>query len=409
MIPAARGFSVQTWRDDVRVVPGPRGAGPSGRDATVRTRKSRRLRSLLALSIGTAFTLSLCPAEGARAAPSRPSAAATAGPAPAPAAALPTKKIGSIEYVNVTDVAHRLSLKLTWIERGKKLRLTGASARAELERDTRDVEVNGLRVFLGDPIVDAGGTLYVSRIDFERALTPALRAGHGVKPMASLRTIVLDPGHGGKDNGTSVNEKTYALDVAKRAKKSLEKLGYRVVLTRETDTFLELPERAAVANANKAGLFVSIHFNALPNDRRTSGVEVFTFAPRFQHAAEWWSLLRRDDPHLERTDMPVNRFDHWNVVLAQAIHRRFVVDLKSFDRGRKLAHWGVLRGLNCPGVLVECGFLTSDVESRKIATTAHRQKLADAIVAGIRDYAGLVEPLPRAKTAAVARRSGSAR
>jgi N-acetylmuramoyl-L-alanine amidase len=75
------------------------------------------------------------------------------------------------------------------------------------------------------------------------------------------------------------------------------------------------------------------------------------------------------------------------VVLAHAIQRRFVRDLKSFDRGKKLAHWGVLRSLNCPGVLIECGFLTSDAEARKIATSAHRQKLAIALAGGIRDYA----------------------
>ena len=338
-------------------------------------------------------------AEASRTTPSRPGAAAPTSTAP-----VPIKKFGGIEYVNAADVAARLGLKLTWLERGKKLTLTGPSARVELEHDSRDVTMNSLRVFLGDPVIDAGGQLYVSRIDFERALTPALRPGHGAAAVGTPKVVVLDPGHGGRDNGTSVSEKTFALDVARRAKKTLQAAGFRVVLTRDADTFLDLAERAAIANASRADLFVSIHFNALPNDRKTSGVEVFTFAPKNQHAAEWWSLLRKQDPHLETTDMPVNRYDHWNVVLAQSIHRRFVADLKSFDRGRKLAHWGVLRGLNCPGVLVECGFLTSDVESRKIATPAHRQKLADAIAAGIRDYAALAEP-PRPKSSAVARKS----
>jgi N-acetylmuramoyl-L-alanine amidase len=359
----------------------------------------RFLALTLALSAGAGATAADAAPRGA---PSRPGSAAPA--APVSTAPVPIRKFAGVEYVSVADGAARLGLKLTWLERGRKLALTGAGARAELENDTRDITVNGLRVFLGDPILDAGGQLYVSRIDFERALTPALRAGHGVAAPGAPKTIVLDPGHGGKDNGTSVNEKTFALDVAKRAQKALEAAGYRVVLTRNADTFLELGERALIANANRGDLFVSIHFNALPNDRKTSGVEVFTFAPKHQHAAEWWSLLRKTDPHLETTDMPINRFDHWNVVLAQAIQRHFVAGLKSFDRGRKLAHWGVLRGLNCPGVLVECGFLTSEIEARKIATPAHRQKLADAIVAGIRDYAALAET-PRPKSSAVAKRA----
>lgn len=332
-------------------------------------------------------------ADGApRSAPTRPTAAASPRSTDSErtsTAAVVSRKIAGKDYVSVADVASRLGLKLAWAQRGRKLTLTGASARAEIENDTRDIKVNGLRVFLGDPVVDSGGQLFVSRIDFERCLTPLLRPGLGTSPQPATKTIVLDPGHGGKDKGTSLHEKTYALDVAKRAQKILEAAGFRVVLTRDDDTFIELADRSSIANARKAGLFVSIHFNAVPKDSRTSGVEVFTFAPKNQHAGEWWSVGKKFDPHLETVDMPVNKFDHWSVVLAQAIHRRFVVDLKSFDRGKKLAHWGVLRQLNCPGVLIECGFLTSADEAKKIATPAHRQKLAIAIAAGIRDYAAI--------------------
>ena len=95
--------------------------------------------------------------------------------------------------------------------------------------------------------------------------------------------------------------------------------------------------------------------------------------------------------------------------MAHHVQRRLVTDLKAFDRGKKLAHWGVLRGLNCPGVLIECGFLTSEVEARKIATPQYRQKLAEAIAAGIRDYAAAAAAPPPAKNSAVAqRRHGSA-
>ena len=74
-----------------------------------------------------------------------------------------------------------------------------------------------------------------------------------------------------------------------------------------------------------------------------------------------------------------------------AIHRRFVGDIKAYDRGKKLMHLGVLRSLKCPGVLVECGFLTSTAEAAKIATPAYREKLAQSLVRGIRDYAATVE------------------
>lgn len=323
----------------------------------------------------------------ARAAPTRPEAAAVT--AARPLATVVTRKHGGIEYVSLAEVAAALGLKISWIERGRKAQLKGSSARAEIEKDSREAEVNGLRVFLGEPVFESGGQLHVSRIDFERCLTPLLRPGRGAPPMVAPRTIVLDPGHGGKDNGTSAQEKTFALDVARRAQRLLESAGHRVVLTRETDVFLDLPQRSAVALANRANLFASIHFNALPNDTRTSGVEIFTFAPQHQRSTNSWG--QRETGDAEREAAPINRHDHWSVVLAQSIHRRFVVDLKSFDRGRKLAHWGVLRGLNCPGVLIECGFLTSQDEARKIATPAHRQKIAEAIAAGIRDYVATLE------------------
>ena len=332
-----------------------------------------------------------------RSAPTRPGATA---PAPTPGPALATRKFGAVEYVALSDVATRLGLKLSWVQRGRKVSLAGPAARAELEADSRDVSINGLRVFLGDMILASGGQLFVSRIDFERCLAPQLRPGFGVPPLPAPKIIVLDPGHGGKDNGTSANEKTFALDVARRAQKSLAASGLRVALTRDADVFLDLAERSAKANASRADLFVSIHFNAVANDTRTSGVEVYTFAPRTQHSTGW--LGRKDDPDLETADMPVNRFDPWNAVLAQSIHRHFIRDLKAYDRGRKLAHWGVLRGLECPGVLVECGFLTSTAEAKKIATPAYRQKIAEALAAGVRDYVATLESL-QPKPATVAR------
>lgn len=327
-----------------------------------------------------------------RAAPTRPGTASPAARASAKSLApLPAKKIDRIDYVSVADVAKRLELPLTWIVRGRKLALAGAGARAELENDSREAEINGLRVFLGDPVRDSGGQLHVSRIDYERCLTPLLRPGWGVADRPAPKIVVLDPGHGGRDNGTSVNEKVFALDVAKRAQRLLLASGFRVALTRDDDVYLDLVQRAVATNAARADLFVSIHFNALENDRRTAGVEVYTFPPARQHAAAWWGAGRKEDPHFETSDEPINRFDHWNVVLAQALHRRLVRDLGAVDRGKKLMHLGVLRGLQCPGVLIECGFLTSEVEARKIGTPAYRQKIAEAIAAGVRDYAAVLK------------------
>lgn len=321
--------------------------------------------------------------DNPRAAPSRPGTSATKAPAVRPVA---TKKFAGIDYVNIADAASRLGFKLIWVERGKKVKLAGSGAHAELEAGTRDITVNGLRVFLGDTTVGSGRTVYVSKIDFERCLAPLLRPGYGATPPSRPDIIVLDPGHGGRDTGTSLLEKVYALDVAKRTKKILEAEGFNVAMTREEDVTVELGDRPAFANARKADLFVSIHFNALENNATVSGAEVYTFPPANQHGAEWWSSMKKDDAYFKTEPEPVNRHDHWSVVLAGAIHRHFIQDLKLFDRGKKLKPLGALRSLNCPGVLVECGFLTHEGEAKKIATPEYRQKLAVSIADGIRDY-----------------------
>lgn len=324
----------------------------------------------------------------ARAAPTRPTEARPSSD--------PIRKFGGLEYVQVSRMAQRLGMELSWLERGRRVKLTASGRVAEIEAATRDVSINGLRVFLGNPVVEAKGELFVSRMDYERCITPMLRPGFGVAPLRRPKVIALDPGHGGKDTGTSAHEKTYALDVALRVKKKLETAGYKVVLTRSADTFVELPQRAALANAARADLFVSIHFNALPKDSKTRGVEVYTFPPRNQNSANSWGPGKKPDAESEAANS--NAYDHWNVVLAHSIHRQLLDRLKTPDRGKKLMHLAVLRPLKCPGVLVECGFLTSDVEAGKIATPAYRQEIAEALNAGIRGYVKDVEAAGAAST-----------
>lgn len=329
-----------------------------------------------------------------RAAPTRPGASSGAAGGDSAAAGFPIRKIGGVEHVSLADAATTLGLRLVWVERGRKAVLTGTGVRAEIEAESREIRVNGLRVFPGDAVVGLGGQIYLSRVDVERCLSPMLSPGHGVAPRPALWVIALDAGHGGNDPGKvnprlGIDEKTLTLDVARRTTRLLEAAGYRVVLTRENDSFVALPQRAAMANVGRADVFVSIHFNALVNDAKTSGVEVFTFAPRTQRSTNAASLGARNDA--ESHASPVNQHDHWSVVLAQALHRRFVTELRTADRGKKLMHLAVLRPLQCPGVLIECGFLTSETEARKIATPGYRQQLAEALAAGIRDYAAALE------------------
>jgi N-acetylmuramoyl-L-alanine amidase len=273
--------------------------------------------------------------------------------------------------------------------------LFGAEHRVVLIGESRDTQVDGLRVFFGEPILIRGGRFYISLLDYQGRLTPFIRpelCGHAP---GHPRVIAIDPGHGGTDNGMqnprlALKEKVYTLDVALELRKLLEAAGYRVVMTRTSDKNVELPMRAEIANTQGADLFVSIHFNAgAPSDTRTRGTEVFTFTLPSQRSDESWSG-RKDD---RETASPVNRFDAWSQVLAECIHRQVLGSLHTEDRGQKTKHLAALRGLNCPAILVESAFLSNDAEGALVATPAFRTRLAEALLAGIRDYSAELDRL----------------
>jgi N-acetylmuramoyl-L-alanine amidase len=298
--------------------------------------------------------------------------------------------------LTVGEIATKLGLTINWTQPGYKLTLSDATRRLELEADSREVRINGLRVFLGTSVARRGGELHVSTIDYNACLVPLLKPSLAQRRPNRPKVIAIDAGHGGVDQGTEnrrleYKEKTFTLDVAQRLKALLEKDGYKVVLTRTKDVTVDKPMRVILANRANADVFVSIHFNSLQHDNKTRGTEVFTFAPQFQRSTNSWSPLEPDDT--EREPSPGNHFDAWNSLLAHSLHRELLSGLKTFDRGKKIAHLGVLRGLDCPGVLVESGFLSNDEEARKIATPAYRQQIALALAAGIEDYADQIDAL----------------
>jgi N-acetylmuramoyl-L-alanine amidase len=324
---------------------------------------------------------------GSRTTPVRPLAKAVARPVNhAPAA----------KALTVNRIAANLGLKISPTQPANRVTLSDGTRRLELEADSREIRVNGLRVFLGNAVTRRGGELQVSAIDYHTCLVPLLKPSLAQRRPNRPKVIAIDAGHGGVDQGTEnrrlgFKEKTFTLDVALRLKSVLEKSDYTVVLTRAQDVTMDKPMRVVLANRAKADLFVSIHFNSLQHDTKTHGTEVFTFAPQFQRSTNSWSPLEPDDT--ERQLSPGNHFDAWNSLLAHSLHRELLHGLKTYDRGKKIAHLGVLRGLDCPGVLVESGFLSNDEEARKIATPAYRQKIAVALAAGIEAYADQIDAL----------------
>ena len=176
---------------------------------------------------------------------------------------------------------------------------------------------------------------------------------------ANAKTVVLDPGHGGRDNGArwyGVSEKTLNLDVARRVERHLKKRGIRVVMTRRSDTFVSIEQRAAIANRHSDSVFVSIHFNAHTN-RSIKGIESFYISSKGKR-------------------------------LADCIQRRLAKRIRTRDRGSKKHHYAVLTKTRGVAALVECGFISNRWECNRCSETWFREILAQEIASGIATYCG---------------------
>jgi N-acetylmuramoyl-L-alanine amidase len=265
----------------------------------------------------------------------------------------------------------------------------GVSLYAEYSQDF--VFVDGVKVMLDDAVGSQRGHLTISRRDYDKVFVPLFWD----LPKDPVRRIVLDPGHGGKDTGKvngpyKYTEKAATLDTAARLKILLEKQGFEVVFTRTKDVFVDLDDRATMANSLKADLFISLHYNAGPaGDTTADGIETYCLTPAGQRSTN--AGKAKSTTGVE----PGNRYDTANMALAWGIQRRLVKSTGADDRGVRRARFAVLRTLSCPGVLIEGGFMSSRKEGALIADAAYRQKIAEAVAAGIVDYVLRAKPVAK--------------
>lgn len=295
-----------------------------------------------------------------------------------------TQQIGGRTYIDLQEVAGHFGMKAHWLEKPDRMRLKSQWTTMDFQVDKRDVHLNKTRIHLGDPIAQEGNRLYLSKRDLETSLQPILTPQIFSSPPV-VRKIVLDPGHGGKDSGArnpglGLYEKHLTLDVAERLAPLLRSQGFEVFLTRNSDEFVSLTQRAAFANKVSADLFLSIHFNAVGN-KNVRGFETYAFTPLNQPSTARSSLHFSD-----RKQYPGNQSDPWNALLAYYVQRSLTHSLKSPDRGLKRARFTVLRDIQMPGILLEGGFVSHENEGRNIGSGAYRQKFAEAITQGVLTY-----------------------
>jgi N-acetylmuramoyl-L-alanine amidase len=305
----------------------------------------------------------------------------------APPTAEPARVAGQ-KYVRLADWAKANAFEVRWLKQDETLQLTDRWLKVVVAADSREARINGVRVWLSYPVMPQSGTLCLAQLDVEATLRPLLtppRKQSGAK----VKTVCLDPGHGGKDPGNEIGsnqEKQYTLLLAKEVRAQLAMAGLKVSLTRSTDSFIELPGRPGLAKRRNADLFVSLHFNAAESARSTvQGAEVYCLTPTGAT-----STNARGEGNGEGS-FPGNRHNDQNLFLAYQVQKALTRNLTVEDRGVRRARFAVLRDALMPAVLIEAGFLSHPVEGRQILSAAYRQRIARAIVEALLAYKRAME------------------
>ncbi len=257
-----------------------------------------------------------------------------------------------------------------------------------------------------------GGHFTVRRIGEPEERSAPDSRGERVQPRRryeyEIQTIVIDPGHGGRDPGgvgfNGIEEKDIVLNVAEELKRELLKKNryIKILITREMDEFVSLEERGRIANDTEPDentIFISIHANASFN-KNTSGYETYFLsldpideAARDVASMENSVLSYETDNYSDYLSEIINRivdveYRRESMKLAENIQKslRGTIGSDSTDRGVKSAFFYVLKASKMPGVLIEIGFLTNKDEVLKLVQSDYQKRIARGIAEGINDF-----------------------
>ncbi len=222
----------------------------------------------------------------------------------------------------------------------------------------------------------------------------------------NIDTIVIDPGHGGKDPGAigfnNIKEKDITLSIAKQLGKMIERnLGMKVIYTRQEDVFIPLWKRTQVANNSDADVFISIHANAAIANNKAKGFETFLLRigkteDAIEVAKRENEAIKLEEENYQYTDftdakkivasMTQNATMKSSEFLAESIQRNLSKRLNSKDRGVKQAGFHVLVGATMPNVLVEVGFVTNKQEAKLLSSAQYKREIAKGIFESVLDF-----------------------
>src|SRR5699024_5022729 len=262
------------------------------------------------------------------------------------------KDVDSRTHKTVTKTAKQLTIKGT----GKATSKAWGGSKDAVHTSMKSFKGNSFKVNLTEKV--GNNTWYRGKINGKGKNVWLHSSQTQAKQSNSDKLIVLDAGHGGSDGGASANglvEKNVVLDITLRAEKMLKARGYKVILTRRTDVFIELKERSNIANRNKANSFLSIHANS------GGGIGTET----------WW--YSKENPFSSKK-------------FAQTIQNSVINSTKARNRGIKDGNLSVNRESKMTSALLEVGFVDSAKEAADLKKAAYKNKIAKGIADGFDNY-----------------------
>ncbi|PTY00904.1 hypothetical protein DB346_14945 [Verrucomicrobia bacterium LW23] len=297
-----------------------------------------------------------------------------------------TARVGQHEYVTLQSFCEFYRLPYRRLTKEETFSARNGVISVSLKHGSGIAVINGVKYTLSYDITSNEEDWLISRIDIIKLFEPVIRP-QNIQGFRPVQGVVIDPGHGGGDKGATTRgggtEKAYAFDTALRLEQVLKKAGVKVVMTRRSDVFIELHERAEMASQYKDYIFVSLHYNSAST--AAYGLETYCCSPRGATSTQ----ERGEPQYKDFMKQYGNMNDGLNILLAHEIHRQIIQlypNNPDADRGVKRARFAVLRLNHLPSVLVELGFLSNRMDASLVDSPVHRQRLAERVAAGIFAY-----------------------
>jgi N-acetylmuramoyl-L-alanine amidase len=322
--------------------------------------------------------------------------------------ALPAYNINGATYYPLASLCELRNVSWQYNKFTKNIRLEKGIHRVNLKVGDNLAMVDGRAEIFNHPVDIYQGEIVVPYKFKEQVIDVLFKEVYPVReagfPFGRIRKIVIDAGHGGNDPGaigrSDLQEKDVNLDIAKRLSSLLKSKGVEVVMSRAQDKFIPLPARIEIANNSGSDLFISIHSNA-NHARSLKGFEVYYISSGANDSKRALNAAKNATLDLDSACLASNSLNLkailWDMLytfdraesieLSRAICRSMDNNSDTKILGIKGANFEVLRGVRMPAVLIETGFLSNRDEERMLRNSYYRQKIAEAIIQGIGDYA----------------------